>query len=310
MPDLLLDRFAEPRQSRLWRRAEIAAFIIALAAHLLLGGGAFRLWGPAHPAMAIRQTPPPEAARQFVYVDPNQEEEPVAAETAVAEAAVSRQARDLRPAEAPPQARRSAEAQAKSIALATAGRPAPRVPPRPEARPQPTQATQKRPPPPKADNEPPGPGELPAVARTESEKPANKTPVFVDLRQSDAPAGGSPRMPAGLRAALTGTPSMELLKRRWGAYWNVVQQRLNQALFRQFTLSPMSHRAGVVQIRFGITPNGGITGVRVLFVRDDMLAEKNLCLSTIDDAAPFPPLTAEMQQDEIFQNINVSFFIQ
>ncbi len=99
--------------------------------------------------------------------------------------------------------------------------------------------------------------------------------------------------------------SMRILQHRWGQYMAKVARQLQESLNRQMILSPTLYSTGQVKIRFGIAPDGSLSFYRTEFPLDSMEAERILSERMLKEAAPFDPLTAEMQKDENFQNMTV-----
>ena len=89
-----------------------------------------------------------------------------------------------------------------------------------------------------------------------------------------------------------------------------VKRQLHEAARAQESLSRSSFKNGVVRLKFGIAADGSVISLKILEAREDMLAERNMCLETIRTAGPFPPLTPAMQKDKNFRRIVVHFWFQ
>lgn len=121
-------------------------------------------------------------------------------------------------------------------------------------------------------------------------------------------AGGAPRRRnLTTRVDLFGDASMALLAHRYGPYMEKLQRQLQASLNRQMVLAPMSYGTGQVKIRFGISPDGTLSFYDTVFPLDGSLdTERLLSERTLREAAPFDPLTPEMQQDVMFQHMSVT----
>jgi hypothetical protein len=185
------------------------------------------------------------------------------------------------------------------------GTPAP--PPRPAERPrtEPTVEETRKQPLPRRPH-----GELPAPPDPREEREAARPePVVRRIGEAARPEGQVRRTQSATSARLVGSPSLAVLRSRWGEYMDVVARRLQQSLDRQAALHPRSYRHGVVQVGFGIAPDGSVTDVRLLSAESGMVTEQAISVRTVETAGPFPPLTPEMRTDEHFRAIvlNVEF---
>ncbi len=252
---------------------------------------------------------------QFVLVDPDVSDEDVDPDTAVAEAAHSRLARE--PAPDPRQdtglprtkgdspilpslpSRRLSPGRDRE--LARLQRPAPQRLQLQRPRPQ-TNAREERPrPQPHPDgSEAPAPARK-QVQRQQPQRPAE--PVFKDIRKSGQPGREVPPKKSLTQARWAGTRSMALLKARYPAYLEKVLRQWVQAVHRQEALAHSTYKTGAIYVRIAIQPDGGIGKLKVLHAPEEMLAERHITVASIRDAAPFPPLTDEMQKDPLFQSV-------
>ncbi len=185
------------------------------------------------------------------------------------------------------------------------GTSAPRPPapeqPRPET---PVEEPRERPLPSRPD------GMYPAPPDPRKEREAARTePVVRRIGEATRPEGQVHRTQSATSARLVGSPSLAILRSRWGEYMDVVARKLQQSLDRQAALHPRSYRHGVVQVGFGIADDGSVTDVRLLSAESGMVAEQAISVRTVETAGPFPPLTPEMRTDEHFRSIvlNVEF---
>lgn len=125
---------------------------------------------------------------------------------------------------------------------------------------------------------------------------------------SPSSAGGAPRRKRESTAVrlLDADASMALLAHRYGPYMEKLARQLQDSLFRQMILSPTNYASGQVKIRFGIGPDGQLAYYVTVFPDDDMVtSERTLSEAMLREAAPFDPLTPEMQQDPNFQRMTV-----
>jgi hypothetical protein len=153
--------------------------------------------------------------------------------------------------------------------------------------------------------------------------PARATPRIRDLRATarEHPLPGASATPAlapvrrpGQRnlqtsARLGDDVVMAALKAKYGAYMEEVQKRIDAAAARAMVLDQHRYKAGVVVgIRFGIAADGRLSATSVIEPDDEQLAEQVLGERLLRDAAPFPPLTREMQEDPDFQKMTLGVF--
>lgn len=103
---------------------------------------------------------------------------------------------------------------------------------------------------------------------------------------------------------------MQTLRSKYGDYMDEVAKRLNRSWNAELSAGRRSYRVGEIRIRFAITGEGAIGGVRVTQAIPAMVVEKALCLRTIRNAAPFPPLPPAMREDPLVQDIPVIFLFR
>ena len=155
---------------------------------------------------------------------------------------------------------------------------------------------------------------IPAPPREPTQRRAGRRPVEIKQVGNKAPAsqrtasGGAPprRNQSTSVKLIDADASMKLLAHRYGPYMEKLARQLQASLYTQAILSPTSYGTGQVKIRFGISPDGSLTYYDTLYPNDDSLpAERMLSEQMLREAAPFDPLTPEMQQDKNFQRMTV-----
>lgn len=155
---------------------------------------------------------------------------------------------------------------------------------------------------------------------TERPQPQPQQPTQQPARQGSRPpppirriggassAGGAPprRNSSTSVRLLDSDASMRLLAHRYGPYMQKLAEQLQASLLRQIILSPTTYSRGQVKVRFGISPDGALTYYDTIFPTDgSLVGERLLAEQTLREAAPFDPLTTEMQRDENFQKMTV-----
>lgn len=153
--------------------------------------------------------------------------------------------------------------------------------------------------------------EHPRQRRDRSNRPQ---PTFRKIGSNAAPSsspsasGGAPiRQNTSTSVRLIDSDSsMKLLAHRYGPYMEKLARQLQHSLNIQAGLFPMSFGRGQVKIRFGISPDGTLTYFETIYPADDALpTERLLSEQMLREAAPFDPLTPEMQRDPNFQRMTV-----
>lgn len=105
---------------------------------------------------------------------------------------------------------------------------------------------------------------------------------------------------------LDADPSMALLAHRYGPYMEKLARQLQESLWRVMVLQPMDYTRGQVKVRFGISPDGTLTYYTTIYPEDGTMdRERSLSEQMLREAAPFDPLTPQMQADENFQRMTV-----
>lgn len=174
----------------------------------------------------------------------------------------------------------------------------PRPPPRERPRPERQEQVQPEPP-----ARPQPPVERPEAPQPRPDRPQ---PVFKKIGGESSASGAPPRRSTDTAVKLIGEDaSMRILQHRWGPYMAKVARQLQESLNRQMILSPTIFSTGQVRIRFGIAPDGTLSFQETLYVQDGMESARLMSEQTVKEAAPFDPLTPEMQKDENFQNMTV-----
>jgi hypothetical protein len=132
--------------------------------------------------------------------------------------------------------------------------------------------------------------------------------VFKKIGSANPPSGGGTPLRRSRETAvkLIGEDaSMRILQHRWGPYMAKVARQLQESLNRQMILNPLIYSTGQIKLRFGIAPDGKLSFYETVFALDSMEAERILSERMLREAAPFDPLTPDMQKDENFQNLTV-----
>lgn len=139
-----------------------------------------------------------------------------------------------------------------------------------------------------------------------------RQPVFRKIGPRGEQGGGSvaggapPRKSTGTSVnMIDADPSMALLAHRYGPYMRKLVEQLQASLLRQIILNPSAYSRGQVKIRFGISPDGTLTYYDTIFPLDSLEAERLMSERMLMEAAPFEPLTPQMQADELFQKMTV-----
>lgn len=139
----------------------------------------------------------------------------------------------------------------------------------------------------------------------ESGRP-RRQPTFRRIGGASSAGGAPPRRNTGSAVRLIDADNnMAILAHRYGPYMKKVAAALQASLLRQIVLSPMAYSQGQVRIRFGISPDGTLTYYDTVFPVDGLDAERVLSERMLREAAPFDPLTPEMQRDDLFQKMSV-----
>ena len=179
--------------------------------------------------------------------------------------------------------------------------PAPRPP---ERLPRPEPAREMRQPEPPAAPQPARPAS--EANEPSPERPPRPQPVFRRIGGDSGQAGAPAHRQTETSVRLIGEDaSMRILQHRYGAYMAKVGRQLQQSLNRQMIMSPLSFSTGQIKLRFGIAPDGSLSFYETVFVRAGMESERIMSERMLQEAAPFDPLTAEMQADPNFQNLTV-----
>jgi hypothetical protein len=236
----------------------------------------------------IEKTPQPspaEAERAAAASPPAAAPPPAPSETALTEAPV-------------PPAAEAAETPPAESALARAAEPSPAPPEAPAAEAPPQPAPER----PVAETRPERP--QPAAPVSEPRPPRPERDIFRPIGKRAETAGGEPEKADRAAARVRGEKSFQTLKARYPEY----MARLVKQFDREFRARALTHsrsyRTGVVQMDFGIKPDGTLMEVRVSVRDGEMLAEQVLCRSSLRAAAPFGPFSEAMKEDaELFEDI-------
>lgn len=166
----------------------------------------------------------------------------------------------------------------------------------------PTPPERRLPPPqPEQTPQPPAPTAKPSEAQPDN----LPQPEFKRIGQ---PGGGAPRRrnEASSTKVIGEDPSMKLLKHRYGEYYRIVGERLEQSLRRQEILFPMRFGRGAVRVQFGIAPDGTISYLKTIQAPEELVNERMMSEQVVREAGPFPPLTTSMAKDELLQKLTVT----
>lgn len=149
---------------------------------------------------------------------------------------------------------------------------------------------------------------VPDAPAPEAPRPRSRPqPTFKRIGREPNRSGAPPRRNRETSVKLLGDDaSMRILQHRYGAYMEKVARQLQESLNRQAVLNPTGYNRGQVKIRFGISPDGSLTYYETVYVGEGMDAARILSEMTVMEAAPFDPLTPEMQKDENFQKLTVT----
>ena len=85
-----------------------------------------------------------------------------------------------------------------------------------------------------------------------------------------------------------------------------VAEQLQLSLVRHMTMSPPVAASGQIRVLFGINADGSLSHCRIADSAGvDKEMERIFGEEVVRNAAPFEPLTPEMQQDDNFQKMTV-----
>jgi hypothetical protein len=271
----------------------------------------------------VKALPPPPKKKEplFIAVDPDMKEDREKPEDALVESRVSSLAREEKPDLTLPRGDSRREGQKRMTStLPVKGSSAPGQKPTPPAlqrqQPEEKPAPQEKPQPP-ADSPRrevmPGQPSPDGVFSTEADKQRDPT------RKPDKPTPTEPRVvhigggkPAqsgmilentATSARVAGDRAMAILRARYPEYMEQVLKLWTQSVRRQEVLATTPFKRGSVYFTFGIGEDGSLQNLKLVAPRQDMFAEQELTLTSVKEAAPFPPLTGKMKTDPYFKHI-------
>lgn len=110
-------------------------------------------------------------------------------------------------------------------------------------------------------------------------------------------------------AKLEGNKAFNVLRDKYPAYMSRLVRKIERQLAANAMIRTRSYNAGLVRMAFGIKPDGGLAKLERISVPEDMLAEEAIFRKAMNEAAPFEPLTEEMQKDmKLFGDIGFSIY--
>lgn len=170
--------------------------------------------------------------------------------------------------------------------------------------------------------QPPRPEQPPAVAQPQQEPqpalpPAPQT-MNIPVRRIGATQrtqGGVTGMRTNSSAAMkAGSQSMAVLRAKYGAYMDLILQRIQQSILIQQQLSPMMFNQGIVVMSFSVDAGGKLGGIRFIQAQPvDLTGESAAARRVLEDVASgeaFPPPSPQMLADPSFQKITINFLFE
>ncbi|MDR0867858.1 MAG: hypothetical protein LBP75_05200 [Planctomycetota bacterium] len=158
---------------------------------------------------------------------------------------------------------------------------------------------------------------LAQAARPPTPQPAQPSPPTPERRPvptrrigGGAPSGGKMR-PRPNSATLVGIQNIAVLRSRYGEYMDELLRRIQNAIYIQQQLSPMTFTRGTVIFTFTVNAAGRLDRINYLGAEPADLPQETgaarRVLTDVQNGKPLDPPTPEMLADPLFQKITVNF---